>query len=306
MALWDLTNIRQRVRQVTGRFSPQELSNEQLDSFINLYFQYTFPAEVKLDRFHTYYEFLTSPNVVSYDLPSGYVNFEPQATINRVPLEWYQDPSVFDDQNALSYQSATPATGDGATVGFSFSAAITPIQPGSAFVTDNIEVFEDTNTTWSTSNVSFDGNLGGTGTINYDTGAVAVTFATAPADGQSITFSYVQQMTGQPYSVLLYNNKFKFYPVPDGVYRFRCPAYTNQLVSKADGTIAGSFSDSTDRPLLDEWGMMIVYGTARDIFANNGEMDSYIETTALYREQVGYSLTRTLQNLENTRAKPMF
>ena len=95
MAQWTLEEIRQKVRQVAGRYSSTELSNSQLDEYINKYFQYTFPAEVKLDRFHSYYEFLTVANQQKYTLPDGYVNFEPPATLDNLSLLWYQDPGAF-------------------------------------------------------------------------------------------------------------------------------------------------------------------------------------------------------------------
>lgn len=37
------------------------------------------------------------------------------------------------------------------------------------------------------------GNLGGTGKVNYATGAVSLTFATAPANLQAITCSYYRE-----------------------------------------------------------------------------------------------------------------
>ena len=51
---------------------------------------------------------------------------------------------------------------------------------------------------------------------------------------------------------------------------------------------------------------MIAYGAARDIFSDYGELDAYAETTELYKEQKNYVLTRTCQDLLNTRAAPNF
>ena len=53
-----------------------------------------------------------------------------------------------------------------------------------ATVTDGTETFVDDR------NGNLVGNLGGTGTINYATGAISVTFNTAPANLQAITASY--------------------------------------------------------------------------------------------------------------------
>jgi|GEM_PF-1605369 len=306
MAEWSLSEIRQKVRQVTGRYSPQELSNEQLDEYINKYFQYTFPAELKLERIHTYYEFLTVANTQSYTLPTGYVNFEPPATIDRLSVLWYQEPSSFYDNNPENIARQTIATGDGATTAFAATAGNFPILPGTAVITDDNEVFEDTNTDFSASPVNITGSLGGTATLNYSTGAMTVSFNTAPASGQNIYFSYIQFQAGRPTAVLLYNNQFTFFPVPDTAYRFRAKAYANTLVTTAAGLNATEFVNATDRPLLDEWGPCIAYGTARDLHADKGEMDAYADVTALYKEQLAYVLKRTNQNLLNTRAQPFF
>jgi hypothetical protein len=306
MASWTLSEIRQKIRQVSGRYSPQELTNDQLDEYVNKYFQYTFPAELKLERFHTYYEFLTVANQQNYALPAGFVNFEPPATIDRQSLLWYQDPASYHENNPENIGRQTLGTGDAVVVTFTGTAGNFPILPGSTVVTDNNEVFQDTNTAYTTADVVLTGSLGGTGTVNYATGAVSVTFATAPLTGADVTFSYIQFQAGRPTAVLLYHNFFTFFPAPDTAYRFRAKAYANALVTTAAGLNAATFVNSTDRPLLDEWGPCIAYGTSRDIHADYGEMDAYAEVTALYKEQLSYVLKRTNQNLLNTRAMPNF
>lgn len=306
MAIWSLSEIRQKVRQVSGRYSPDELSNAQLDEYINKYFQYTFPAELKLDRFHTYYEFLTSANQQTYTYPSGYVNFEPPATIDRLSILWYQDPAAFYENNPENIARQTIGTGDGVTTVYGGTASNFPILPGTTVVTDNVEVFQDTSTSYTTSNITLTGSLGGTGSLNLSTGVVSVSFNTAPSSGQSIYYSYIQFQAGRPTAVLLYNNQFTFYPVPDTSYRFKTKAYANTLVVDTNGDTQPSFSNSTDRPLLDEWGPAIAYGTARDIVADFAEADAYRDITFLYKEQLAYSLRRTNQNLLNTRAQPNF
>lgn len=303
---WPLSQIQNKIRRVTGRLTTREISNIELNNYINQFYQYTFPADVKLERAHTFYEFVTQANVQEYTLPSGYTNFEPPATIDRLALLWYQDPAVFDNQDYYSVNTYTLGVGDGTTTSFSVSSGSSPILPDTLVVTDNIEIFEDTNTTWTTSNVAITGDQGGTGTVNYDTGAVSVTFNTAPADGQTISYSYVTFIAGRPTAVLLYNNKFKFYTVPDTAYRFKVKAYANNLVLDASGNTQALFENSTDTPLLDEWGPAIAYGTARNIQADYGEMGAYAEVTALYKEQLNYILRRTHQNLLNTRAQPHF
>ena len=78
-----LAEIRQKTRQLSGRLSLSELSNTQVDEYINKYFQFEFPAEVKLNRNYTLHEFNTTANTQNYSFPGDYTNFVPEATLDR-------------------------------------------------------------------------------------------------------------------------------------------------------------------------------------------------------------------------------
>lgn len=297
MATWTLADIRRKVRQVTGRISADDLSNTELDKYINRYYQYTFPAEVKLESKHVYYEFTTTPNQPTYNVPTAtYTNFEPPATVNNLSLIWYQNSAKFEEENPLQYNFTTPWTGDGSTATFSTTITGFPIYPSTLTITDNTETFEDTTTTYTTSNINITGSLGGSATINYSTGSVSVTFNTAPSNGQDIYLNYVLFQPNRPEAILYFNNQFQLYPVPDQFYIIKMRAYK----------VVDALDDATDTPDLNEWGPCIAYGTARDIFSDYGENDAYAETTILYKEQVSYILTRTEQDMMNTRAMPNF
>lgn len=296
MAIWNLAAIRQLIRQLTGRLTEDELTTQQLDIDINQYYQFTFPAEVKLERQYTYYEFLTKANQAYYDLPEGYTNLVPPAIIDWQSLLWYQDPGYFYQNNPLQIQKTVPWTGDGVTTAFSTTAQGFPIMPGTLVITDNVEYFEDTNKNWTTSNVVINGTNGGTCTVNYSTGQINVGFAASPSNGQNIFLTTGLFNPGRPQAVLMFNNQLQFFPVPDTGYRFKCKAYK----------VVDPLVNATDRPPLDEWGPTIAYGTSRNIAARNGENDLYAELTALYKEQVSYILVRTEQSLLNTRSMPNF
>jgi len=157
-------------------------------------------------------------------------------------------------------------------------------------VTDNTETFTDDGAGVLT------GSAGGTGTINYTTGALAVTFFAAPSTSQAINARWIQYSIGTPTAVLYYNNEFRFAPIPDTVYPCRVSAYI----------IVTPLLLADDTPVNQEWGPTIAYGAARDIHADYGELDKYAEVTALYKEQVDYILTRTAQGLLNQRSEPSF
>jgi len=297
MAKWTKANIIEKIRQVTGRFSEDDMSNSEISDRLNQYYQLRFPSEVKLEQKHTYYEFKTSVNQATYDTPdSTYTNYEPPATVNNLSMLWYQDSAKFENENPLQYNFTTPWTGDGATVTFTTTLQSYPIYPSTITITDNTELFEDTTENWTTSDIVLTGSDGGNATINLSTGEVSVSFNAAPADGQLIYLNYVQFEANRPQAILYFNNQFQLYPVPDQAYVIRMRAY--QIVEE--------LTNATDTPELNEWGPCLAYGTALSIFADYGENDAYAETTVLHKEQISLVLTRTEQDLMNVRAMPNF
>lgn len=291
---WTRANIRDKVRKHLGRLSEAELSNAEIDKRINQ-FEYTFDAEVKLDRNFTYYELTTDANEAVYTFDNdSYTNIESPGTIDDQSIQWYQDPFYFEKSNPLVKYRAYPWTGDGSTVSFSTTVSDYPISPGTIIIYDNTEKFEDTTSSWTTSNINLTGDAGGSSTINLDTGVISVTFNTAPANGQQILLSFNQFNPGRPIAMLFYDNEIKFYPPPDTAYKFKCKAWKRLVPT----------TSSTSTPLLDQWGPALAIGTARDMAAEYGEIDLYQELQALYKEQIRYVLNRTTQNMTNERAFP--
>ena len=301
MAEWKLSDIRQKTRQVSGRLSVASLSNIQVDEYINKYFQFEFPAEVKLNRNYALHEFNTIANTRDYAFPANYTNFVPKATIDRHNLSFYQDTNKFYAENPENIQRISQWTGDGVTVAFSntFTSNV-PIRAGTVIVDDIVEVFSDDGLGVLT------GTAGGTGTVNYTTGLISVSFAVAPLSGQTIQASFIQFRAGQPTSVLMFNNTFSFYPTPDRAYRFQIQAWSLLYVQPVTGDIKTSFTLADDKPLQEEWGPAIAYGAARRIASDFGEMERYGELSSLYKEQINYILTRTHIDLESSRVLPMF
>ena len=298
---WDLTNIRKKTRQLSGRLSIAEMDNTQVDDQINKYFQFEFPAEVKLNRNFVQHEFNTIANTQDYDFPADFTNFVPEATLDRRGLVFYQDPDQFNSQNPENVQRNSTWTGDGATTAFSNTfTSNAPMVAGSVIVDGILEVFADDGAGVLTS------NLTGTGTATYSTGAISVTFNTAPALGQVIQVSFVQYVAATPQAVLMFNNQFRFYPIPDRAYRFRIKAWSLTYVKPVTGANKTSFTLATDKPLQEEWGPAIAFGAARRIASDFGEMDRYQELTMLYKEQINYILTRTHIDLESSRVSPRF
>lgn len=82
------------------------------------------------------------------------------------------------------------AAGDGATAAFTGTLAASPIEPGTVSVTDGVETFADDGSGRLT------GDAGGSGTIDYKTGKLAVTFNANVGNGTDIEVDYVTAVAG--------------------------------------------------------------------------------------------------------------
>jgi hypothetical protein len=301
---WTLAQIRLKARNLSGRQSLLDLPNDILDEYINHYLQYEFPAEVKLNKLYTEKTIIVERHVAEYAFPDGFTNFVPEAKIDYFGLTFFQEPDLFEDAFALSVQRVTAFSGDGSTTAFATTLGdgYLPIRDGSVLIDDFVEIGVDDGSGVLISSIT---DVSG-GTINYATGAISYTFQTAPALGQSIYVSFVTNPIGRPIAVLMHDSKFTLYPVPDRAYRLLLKAWTLSIVVDSSGDTKQYFTDSSDRPRLDEWGVMIALGTARRICSDYGEIERYQELSMLLKEQVGYVNTRTLIDLESARALPQF
>jgi hypothetical protein len=303
---YDFGDIKDKIRLITGRLSPDQMSDAELDTRINNYLHYEFPAEFKLETNLVPYSFLTVKGQQKYAVPENFTNFVPPVYINGLDFSYYGgnywnaglnssyqyglnyffNPSVYYQSVGEYYSRNRWRIGDGITTGFSQPAQNYGIITNSVIVTDNVETFTDDGLG------NLIGSLGGTGTVDYQTASITVTFASPPADGVQIWLTFVQYQSGQPQQILNFNGFFSVYPVPDNVYKVQMVGYQ----------MPAALIDANDTPKLQEWGPCIAYGTARMIFADYGELDRYGEITALYKEQVRYVNRRDIQNTMNRSA----
>lgn len=287
---WTLADIRNSVRQITGRRSISQISNADLDSYINNFVLYEFPEEIKTDKLRQFYNFVTDKDQQDYTY-AGYTNVQPKIYIEGIEVDYYQDPNFYLSAVPEYFKRATVDTGDGVTVLFSDTLESFPLTPGAISFTDTVETFTDFDATGTLT-----GSLGGSGTINYVTGAWSITFNTAPLDQQSITASYLPYMAGMPTNALVFNDKIRFFPIPDSAYQVKVVAFK----------IPAMLSSAASTPELQEWGPLISVGASRQIFLDNGEVERLAEIEPMYREKKKLSMRRVAEAMNSERASPRF
>ena len=132
----------------------------------------------------------------NYDSTKNYAG-RIKARLNRLYSVGYtKDKSGFrgsyiDRRNYTTVSNESLGTGDAVTKTFSGTlAAVTGKRTCFAIVVDAVVVGGATETFSDNRDGTLTSNLGGTGTINYSTGAISVTFFTAPDTGQGVLADY--------------------------------------------------------------------------------------------------------------------
>jgi hypothetical protein len=134
---WDLAQIRAKVRSVTGRPSSDQLTDGQINDYINNYYVYEMPFELKEQIENNYLQFKTIPGIDVYNFPNGYFTDSPGAYADGFPLVFYQDPDIFFQDWPQQYAVDNIATGDGSTTSFSGGLQNPPVIIGSLFITSD-------------------------------------------------------------------------------------------------------------------------------------------------------------------------
>ena len=306
---WPYSLIQSTARQISGQISNVTLTQSVLQQYINNYYQFDLPRELKIEELYQQYQFALLPGVPIYTLPGNfsdglaYTHIEPRVFVNGISIYYTQDTNVFYSMVPRNFAVETMAYGDGSTTGpFNYStifspiysvASINPTLPSSnVLVTDGVESFSDIPTNSVTG--VLEGNLGGTGTVNYQTGAISVTFNTAPVDTANIDVTYHYQQLSLPNTVLFYARQFEFYPTPDTAYQCRVDAYFQPQ----------ALVDPDDEPVKPEWGEIIAIGAALKILRDYGQIDKYNEVKIYYDVERSKLLSDTDNQYMAQRTQP--
>jgi hypothetical protein len=228
---WTLADIRTKVRAVTGSPSTDQITNAILNNYINNYYVYAMPFELKEQIENQFLKFKTTPGIDVYAFPGTYLTDSPGAYADGFPLIFYQDPDIYFQDWPQQYAVDNIATGTGSQFTFTGGLQNPPVIIGSLFITDGIQVVQDqgdevTQTVAiATGSATYSGTLtvfpilpgslsittgaetlvdngsgiltspaGGIGTINYTTGVWNATFGAVVAVGISIIATYTTQI----------------------------------------------------------------------------------------------------------------
>jgi hypothetical protein len=285
---WTRADIRAKIRNITGSPSPDQITDDELNTRINDYMVFTMPFELKVQIENQFLQFKTVPGQDIYSFPGGYFTDSPGAYADGFPLIFYQDPDIFFQDWPQQYAVDNIATGDGVTNNFSGSLQSPPIIMGSLFITDGTQVLQDQGDGTLTGN--------GSGTINYTTGAYNIAFTTAPTASDTIYAKYQGYQGNRPQGVMFFNNEFTLRPIPDQVYQILMQGYIKPQTLDSD----------SDIPLQEEWGPLIAYGVSLEIFNDRGDAESFDQYLTSFLRYQNVAQARTIQQYTEEQSVPRF
>lgn len=300
----NLSAIRTKVRRITGRPSQNQISDAQIDEYINTFYLYDLPEHLRLLDLKTTYEFVTQPNVDSYDFPvNQYISIEPPAYMAGQQMIYYQDRQAFYRVWPAIAQIQTLATGDGGQGPYTASITNVPVLQNSVIISgiaaNNVAVTVQDAPTANNNETGTLVDYGGSsvrGTINYLTGAVSLTFPSPIVAGANITAESVGYAAAQPTDVLFYHDKLVLRPVPNIAYKFSIDAYVYP-------TALDSNDPSGSSPQLNEWWQLLALGAAKKIFEDNANFEQLAQFQPILEEYMALVNRRTLVQLTTQRAQ---
>ena len=295
--MWDIDQIITKARNITGTPSSSQLTDEEISDYVNTYYTFTMPFELKEQRNLSPINFLLRPNQATISLAGAFLTDQPMAYADGFPLIFYQDRDIFFQDWPQQYTSDPLGTGDGIIDDFAGTTQNFPIIPGTYMATDGTQLVFDAE---EAPGILFQVILGvntAVGTIDYVTGVFAFEFNNAPAVGVTVYDKYQPYQPARPQGVLWFNNKFTFRPIPDQVYAITMQGYIDQI--QLDET-AG------DSPLQTEWGILIAYGASAEIFADRGDIQAYQNIYPIMKRYENVALGRTVQQYEASQSVPRF
>lgn len=291
---YDLAGIRTKIRRLTKSPTTTQISDVQIDEYINAFYLFDLPESLQDFKQTTVLKFFTAPNVDIYNLSvlpvmteagtlitdvlNNYITFAPPVYIAGYQSKYYESREEFYRYFPQVNTQQKIATASAAIGAGPYAGIITNIPIVRGSITISAKGAAGGGLTY-TQIAAKDNGTGGwinpitglalVGTINYMTGAYAITFAAVPVAGTDINAEYLTYVASRPYALLYNNSQFILRPVPDQVYPVTIEAVLRPT--------AFTGLDPLVHPELNQYWEYIAYGASRKILLDRLD----VETVAL-------------------------
>jgi hypothetical protein len=312
-----LAEIQTKVRRITRSPSTSQLSDTDLNKYINTFLVYNLPDQLRLFSLRTILTWYTQPyvdeyetNVINpndplYDFKNKYLAIHQPIYLAGIQGFYTQQRDIFYGYYPQTNTIAdTQLRGTGGNGPFGGTVTAHPmLQRSVIFTCNNVA---------GSSMILIDNPIVGNnqfgnliapnnpatvwGTINYVTG-VFLFFLPAPTQvGATIWVENIAYQPGKPLAMLFYDEKFIIRPVPDKVY---------QVQIEADITPT-ELINTTDNPFLKRAWEYIAFQTSKKIFEDRLDYDSINLIMPSIIEHENLLLRSTLTQQANERPPTIY
>lgn len=308
-----LANIRTKVRRLTRSPSTSQITNADIDNYINTFILYDFPEQLRLVTLRKVFTFYAQPYIDTYNTNTTnpndpFFNFKNQY-ISVHPPVYVAGNSVFYSQSREQFYGVYPkvnqisliGTGDGLTVNFAGTLPNIPVLQNQVTLTsidanNNGITLRDSPLSASQGSM-IDVSTGLVqGFINYITGFYNILLAIAPASGVEVNMQYLPYVPSRPMAMLFYEDYLVLRPVPDQPYRVDMECYmrpTEMLLT-------------TQMNELSEWWQYIAYGASKKIFEDRMDQESVQLIMPEFKKQEALILRRSIVQMSNDRVSTIY
>lgn len=307
MADSTLNAIQIKVRRLTRSPSEAQITDAQIDEYVNTFVQYDFPEHLRLFNLRTTHTFYTQANIDTYttnNFPGDplynfkqiYLTVHPPVYVAGYKVHLSQSREEFFGWYPFNNFEEQIDMGDGVT--FTFTGTLSAIP-----VLANNVTFTAINAINQTFNLNDDGNgnivgdIGvGPNTIDYVTGVYNITFGAPPGPNQPVWAETVPYQASRPTVMLFFQDTFTLRPVPDKGYPVQFEVYRRPTELLA----------TNQSPELEEWWQYIAYGASKKIFEDRSDMDGIQRIMPEFKKQETLILRRTIVQQTNERTATIY
>jgi len=303
-----LADIRKKVRLITRSPSASQMTDNDIDDYVNNFLLYDFPEHLRLFTFRKTFTFYTLPNIAVYetsavatdplyDFKNAYITSHDPVYIGGYKAYFTQSRNDFFGLYPEVQSRIQIGTGDGVTVNFTGTLSSIPILRYNVLF-NAVDLFGDGMVAYDElGDGDFVGDIAGPSTINYVTGVYDITFVNAPGDGEIIYAQTVPYPAGRPMAMLYFDNKFTLKPVPDISYQVRIETYVRP---------ESLVHDAAAQPILEQHWSYVALGAAKRIFEDRMDMDSVQLIMPEFKQQELLCQRRTIVQQSNERVGTIY
>ncbi len=327
-SLSTLQNIRTKVRRLTRSPSTSQITDDQIDDYINTFYLFDFPQQLRTITLDSTFTFYSQPFIESYAQTTNpalstaalfqfldrFTSFGPPAYCQGRPLQYVQQLDEFTALYPQQMISQVIGYGDGVTTDFNgqIDPANAPIMSGTVVISSvdvtgqGITVVDMPTVSTSAPNAGYNNPFGNLyapndfntilGTINYITGTFNVTLPVPPAASAPVATQVQPYTPAIPNTIYFDGQVFHLRPVPDQVY---------QITIKAQ-MLPTELMNNTDNPEIYQWWQYVAYGTAIKILQDRMDLDSVQLLMPEFKHQENLVERTTLVQLSSQRAQTIY